>query len=113
MTAHVSISTGQADLPQLRRRIIGAYRRAHEIVEKASVSSSSRTHGLMHVYEKIYEHMRDDIAKASNSFPNVDALLAWLLDNSEDEITSERDRMGLGLAARTVMNEIEQTRKAL
>jgi hypothetical protein len=38
----------------------------------------------MHVYEKVCEHMRGDMAQASNSFPNADAFLAWLLDDSED-----------------------------
>jgi hypothetical protein len=110
MTAHFSIADRRADLPQLRRRIIGAYRRAQEIIAKASSVSSSRTHGLMHTYEKVCDQMRADIAQASNFFSNADALLAWLLDDSEGQFLPERDRMGLGIAARAMIEEVKKAR---
>lgn len=83
MTAHFSTLAGRTELLQLRCRIIDTYLRAQSILERAGSAPPSRTHTLMLAYNKLYEDMRADIAKASDSFPNADAMLAWLLADGQ------------------------------
>jgi hypothetical protein len=113
MTVHFSVSAAPIKLPRLRRRITSAYRGAQEIITKAELAPPSKMHALMLAYDKVCDQMRADIAEARSSFANPDELLAWLLDRSVSDIISEGDRMGLGLAARAVAEEIKKGRKGL
>lgn len=113
MTKSFSTSLSRPDLARLRRRIIRAYRWAQEIIGKTNLVPPSRVHGLMLAYDKACTHLRTDIALAGNSFPSADALLTWLLEDSADEIISEKDRTGLELAVRAMTEEIEKSQKRL
>lgn len=52
----------------------------------------------MLAYDKACNQMRVDVAQASESFANTDALLGWLFADPADQVMRERDRLVLGAA---------------
>jgi hypothetical protein len=103
-------STAKTATSQLRDRIIGAYQRAQRIITAAS--SAANPHATMVAYDKASDHLRADIVRASNLFPDTDALLSWLLDDLPDDAFPEQDRTSLALIVRTMRQDAEEQRKA-
>jgi hypothetical protein len=66
----------------------------------------------MAAYDKACAHMRADIARASVFFSDADQLVNWLIADLTDDVMAEDDRVGLALAARKMMEEIAEGRKA-
>lgn len=66
-------------------------------IAAAAASPSANTHAAMVAYDKACEHLRSDILRACELFPDTDALLAWLLNDIADDVLGEQDRISLAL----------------
>jgi hypothetical protein len=104
-------STGTAKA-QLRDRIIKTYQRAHRTIAGAAASPSANTHAAMTAYDKACEHLHSDVLRASELFPDTDALLDWLMEDIADDAFGEQDRISFSLNIRTMMEETEKQQRA-
>ncbi|GEM_PF-5677433 len=109
MTSQLQGTTKTAK-SQLRDRIISAYQRAQRILMAAS--SATNPHATMVAYDKARDHLRADIIRACNLFPDTGALLSWLLDDLPDDVLPEQDRASLALIVRTMKQDTEDQRRA-
>ena len=110
MASHPFASIGAAE-SQLRERIISTYQRAQRIIA-AAASPSADTQAAMAAHDKACEHLRSDIQRASKLFPDIDALLTWLLNAVPDDALAEQDRTSLALTIRTIKEENEKRQRA-
>jgi hypothetical protein len=110
MTPWLPASTKTAKT-QLRGLIVSAYQRVQHIIAMAGASPATNTHAAIAAHHKARDHLRADIIRASNLFPDTHALLSWLLDDLPVGVSLDQDRTAFALTVRTIKQEAEEHRQ--